>query len=154
MYFRRYLNKRVIDGKIVDNFKELCEKSQSLVCLFPTRKACSDFNVEMLNTLDSKICKLKCLDEIDETAGSRKWDKTTAKKLDMLNKDCNMTAGLEAELSIAVGARVMLRRNIDTKHGLVNGALGTITSIAAHTVMVKFDHVEEFYPIEQVRSKF
>jgi len=108
----------------------------------------------MLNTLDSKICKLKCLDEIDETAGSRKWDKTAAKKLEMLNKDCNMTAGLEAELSIAVGAQVMHRRNIDTKHGLVNGALGTVTSIAAHTVMVKFDHVEEFYPIERVKSKF
>jgi len=98
------LNRRVIDGKIDDKFKELCEKSQPPVCLFPTRKACSDFNAEMLNTLDSKICKLKCVDEIDETVGSRKWDKTAAKKLEMLNKDCNMTAGLEAELSIAVGA--------------------------------------------------
>ena len=65
-----------------------------------------------------------------------------------------MTAGLEAELSIAVGARVMLRRNIDRKYGLVNGVLGTATSIAAHTVMVKFNHVEEPYPIERVRSKF
>jgi len=110
---------RAIDGKIVDKFKELCEKSQSYVCLFPTRKACSDFNVEMQNTLDSKICKLKCVDEFDETAGSRKWDKTVAKKLEMLNKNRNMAAGLEAELSIAVGARVMLQCNIDTKHGLI-----------------------------------
>jgi len=37
--------------------------------------------------------------------------------LKKLNKDCNLTAGLEAELVIAVGARVMLRRNIDTKRG-------------------------------------
>jgi len=141
------LNNRVIKGKIIDKFKELCEKRQSPVCLFPTRKACSDFNAGMLSTLDSK---LKCVDEIDETTSSRKW---LLRNWKMLNKDCNMTVGLEAEFYIAVGVRVMLRRNIDTKHGLVNGALGTVTSIAAHTVMVKFDYVEEPYPIERVRSK-
>ena len=58
----------------------------------------------MLSTLDSKICKLKCVDEIDETTGSCKWNKTAAEKLKMLNKKCNMTAGVETELSIAVGA--------------------------------------------------
>ena len=68
--------------------KELCEKSHSPVCLFPTRKACSDFNADMLSTLDSKICKLKCVDEIDEATSSRKWDKTAAEKLKMLNRDC------------------------------------------------------------------
>jgi len=51
------LNNRVIEGKIVDNL-DLCEKGQSPVCLFLPRKACSDFNTEMLSTLDSKMCKL------------------------------------------------------------------------------------------------
>ena len=96
------LLERVIDGKIVVKFKELCEKSHSPVCLFPTIKACSAFNADMLSTLDSKICKFKCVDEIDETTGSHKWDKTAAEKLKMLNKDCNMMASLETELSIAV----------------------------------------------------
>ena len=45
-----------------------------------------------------------------------------------LNSDCNLTAGLEAVLEIAVGARVMLRHNIDTSKGLVNGAVGTVIS--------------------------
>jgi len=35
--------------------------------------------------------------------------------LKKLNKECNLTTGLEAELAIAVGARVMLCRNIDKK---------------------------------------
>ena len=43
-----------------------------------------------------------------------------------LNNDCNLTAGLEFELTLAEGARVMLHCNIDTKAGLVNGALGTV----------------------------
>ena len=64
-----------------------------------------------------------------------------------------MTAGLESELSIAIGTRVMLWRNIDTTNELVNGTLGTVLSIAAHTLQIKFDHIEEPYPVERVKSK-
>ena len=68
-----------------------------------------------------------------------------------LNSDCNLTAGLEAVLEIAVGARVMLRRNIDTSRGLVNGAVGTVISIKAHHIEVQFDNV---YQVYKVKSKF
>ena len=48
----------------------------------------------------------------------------------------------------------MLRRNIDTKYGLVNGSIGTITAITSQRITVKFDHITEPYPIERVKSKF
>ena len=54
-----------------------------------------------------------------------------------------MTAGLEAKLLLANSARVMLRCNIDTKQGLVNGAIGTVLSITKERVKVKFDHITE-----------
>ena len=73
------------------------------------------------------------------------------KHLEKLNSDCNMTAGLEAKLLLAVGARVMLRRNIDTKAGLVNGALGSVLSIALHHVTVQ---ISKPYNIEKVKSRF
>ena len=76
------------------------------------------------------------------------------KKLKKLNNDCNMTAGLEAKLLLANGARVMLRRNIDTKQGLVNGAIGTVLSITKLRVKVKFDHITEPYKVERVQSRF
>jgi len=65
--------------------------------------------MEMLNRLDTEIHKIHSIDEIDETMGTRKWSKRSVEQLQKLNKDCNLTAGLEAELLIAVGARVMLR---------------------------------------------
>ena len=75
------LAERVIHETTVQKFKELCKTYNSPVCLFPTRKACSDFNHDMLNTLDAKLYKLTCVDEIDETVTTRKWDKTAAKNL-------------------------------------------------------------------------
>jgi len=122
------------------------------VCLFPTCKACEDHNREMLTALDSKIETISCIDEIDETSSTRKWTKDAAAQLKKLK--CNLTTGLEAELAIAVGARVMLRRNIDTKRGLVNGSIGTVTAITSQQVVVKFDRIEEPCSIERVRRKF
>ena len=77
-----------------------------------------------------------------------------AEQLDKINNDCNLTAGLEAKLVLAVGARDMLRRNIDTNAGLVNGAIGTVLSIQTDHVSVQFDHISEPYDVEKVRSRF
>lgn len=52
---------------------------------------------------------------------------------------------------IAIG---VLRRNINTKQGLVNGAIGTVVKITSQHVTVKFDHIPEPCAIEMVRSKF
>ena len=107
------------------------------VCLFPKRKACAAFNSEMLSSLPSKVHTFVCTDEVDETASTRKWSKNAADQLEKLNNGCNRTAGLEAKLELAVGARVMLRRNIDTKAGLVNGVIGNVYSVSSSCVTVQ-----------------
>ena len=139
------LKQRVITDSISKKFTELQVAAKTPVCLFPKRKACDQFNTEMLQSLTSKVHELMCTDEIDETVSSRKMTKKAIEHLDKMNNDCNMTAGLEAKLSLAVGARVMLRRNIDTKSGLVNGAIGTVLSITVNHVTVQFDHICEPY---------
>ena len=108
----------------------------------------------MLASLDSKVHELTCVDEVDESGGTRRWNKKAADHLEKLNSDSNMTAGLEAKLRLAVDARVMLRRNIDTSAGLVNGAIGTIRAIAKCHVSVQFDHMTEPYNVEMVKCKF
>ena len=102
---------RVIDMPITEKFDELQQLGQSPVCLFPTRKACTDFNNSMLANLDSEVHQIKCIDEVDETASKLTWTKKADGQLQKLNNDSNMTAGLEAILMIAVGARVMFHRN-------------------------------------------
>ena len=70
-----------------------------------------------------------------------------------LNNDSNLTAGLETELTLAVRAHAMLRRNIDTKWDLLNGAIETVSFISSEKLIVKFDHMDDPCPIEMVRNK-
>ncbi|KAL5457558.1 hypothetical protein EMCRGX_G034829 [Ephydatia muelleri] len=146
------LHNAVIKCTAFEKFQELLGQNLSPVCLFATRKSCDQFNAEMLSKASSPIVNMPCIDEFDETAGKVKWTKRASSELEKLNKDCNMTAGLEAELKLAVGVRVMLRRNIKTSEGLVNGALGTVTAISKDCIQVAFDHTPKLqFKIEHVR---
>ena len=93
-------------------------------------------------------------DEVDETQGTFKWSDKAKESLKKMNSDCNQTAGLEVVLQVAVGARVMLRRNIDVSSGLVNGAVGTVIAIKAHHITVQFDGRPQPHDVERVKSRF
>ena len=67
----------------------------------------------------------------------------------ILKNDCKITAWLEAVLMMAAGARVMLYHNIDTKVGLVNGALRTVVSLTGWYIRVRFCHINEPYDGER-----
>ena len=108
----------------------------------------------MLTHLTSEMHEIPCIDEVDETMSTTKWTKQAVKRLQKLKSNCSLTAGLEASLSIAVGALVMLRRNIDTKIGLVNGSLGSVQAINCDYITVKFDHLDKAYHVEMVKSRF
>jgi hypothetical protein len=141
------LNERVLTTPTIDKFEELLSENRSPLCLFPTREVCLKFNSEMLSRLVSETKEIPCIDEV-ETQGTFKWSEKATEALKKLNSDCNMTAGLEAVLQVAVGARVMLCRNIDTSSRLVNGAVGTVISIKAHHITVQFDSRQEPHHVE------
>ena len=104
------LEQCVIDVPAAEKFSELQQFGQTPVCLFPTRDMCKTFNNEMLQQLTTEVHELVCTDEVDQTSSSKKWNKKAVEQLEKLNNDCSRTAGLEAKLLLAAGARVMLRR--------------------------------------------
>ena len=71
----RALQDRVNKTPVVDKFEELLVAKQSPLCLFPTCKACQDFNTQMLCRLDAAVIEIPCIDEVNETTGTFKWNK-------------------------------------------------------------------------------
>ena len=66
---------------ISKKFTELQVAGKTPVCLFPKKKACGQFNAEMLQSLTSKVHELVCTDEIDETISTRKMTKKAIEHL-------------------------------------------------------------------------
>ena len=89
------LKKRVINVTVVEKYTEFSKAGSSPICLFPTRKACKEFYAQMI--LDNELQLMKL---VHPTSGP--------KQLEKLNNDSNLTAGLEAELTLAVRACIML----------------------------------------------
>uniref|UniRef100_A0A1X7VVN9 DNA helicase Pif1-like 2B domain-containing protein n=1 Tax=Amphimedon queenslandica TaxID=400682 RepID=A0A1X7VVN9_AMPQE len=112
------------------------------------------FYDEMLGLLKSPTITIKCVDVIDVTSGFNEWTERAKRALKKLDKVYNNTAGPVSKLTIAVGARVMLRCNIDTASGLVNGAIGTVLAITSKRVKVQFDNRNEPYDVKKVNCKF
>ena len=82
-------------------------------------------------------------------------------KLAKYSEDSTHTAGLENTITIKVGCKVMLRRNIDVTLGLVNGAIGTIRNVQrcidhankVDTVTIMFSNNQEHH-LKRVTTKF
>ncbi|XP_031785938.1 uncharacterized protein LOC116417348 [Nasonia vitripennis] len=110
------------------NIQELCNYLKKLpvdtVCLLPTKKMCNAINEAMMLTIDSEEINLVAKD-------SYKCEKNLQKKvLKLLNDDEDNFCGIDRVITIKIGSKVMLRRNIDVSIGLVNGTIGTVVSLS------------------------
>jgi ATP-dependent exoDNAse (exonuclease V) alpha subunit len=95
--------------------------------VYPTRKLVAAFNQSVLDHYRAKgerMFRIRAQDQIIDARDNANINMQTA-----VPKDINFTGGYPAELEIFVGARVMLRSNINFEKGLVNGLIGNITEI-------------------------
>ena len=93
-------------------------------------KDVDEFNSKVMSKLNRSVIEISALlDEIDcKIKRISKNAEEAVKQLDRLD-DARQTGGLEKILKLAVGARVMLRKNLDVTNGLVNGSMGTVIDV-------------------------
>ena len=91
-------------------------------------------NKSMLDKLSTDIVSVEANDKIPESLKGK-----------TIPTDPRYTGGLPQTIDLAIGARVMLIRNVDVTDGLTNGAQGTIVdfifgqSRKPVAVLIKFD---------------
>ncbi|XP_011883981.1 PREDICTED: ATP-dependent DNA helicase PIF1-like isoform X2 [Vollenhovia emeryi] len=140
---------------------EVCNYIDNLpsdaVCLLPTCHMCDVLNAAMLNRIASKEILLTAEDAIQCT----KYIKKKVEKLLLDTDDDNSrTAGLSKLITIKIGAKIMIRRNIDASLGLVNGTIAKVTSVVQDISSNYIEKIKVLVPsgseylIERVNVKF
>ena len=120
------LTGKTVSEKMKEVVQKISEVPSHTVCLLPTRNMCNQLNKEMLCNLPGDEIRCIASDTVDCPLNLRS---KVSKMLMKYGDDSTNTAGLEKEIIIKIGSKVMLRRNIDITLGLVNGAIGTVTSV-------------------------
>jgi hypothetical protein len=153
--------RRATVNEVIDRYQQLVNDGQSPLILMPTTALCKEINTAMLKKIGNDIHTISAIDTLDTVVTKQLMSKVEAahKKLD---DDVTRTAGLEKNLQLCIGARVMLKRNKDVELGLVNGSVGaivefTITQVheaQSHvaSIHVKFDKIDRV--INVVREAF
>ncbi|XP_063690525.1 uncharacterized protein LOC134823112 [Bolinopsis microptera] len=129
--------------QIVDYYLNLQNQFPTTVCLLPKRNMMDSFNMTVMNKLFPKAIKVEADDDVDgRTNADKKRALDAVLKIDKLG-DSRNTADLEKCLFLSEGVRIMLRKNIDTAKGLVNGAMGIVTKIVSfEELLVEFDGID------------
>ena len=142
------LPKEYLD-QITDAYLKIAGEDRAAICLMPLREMVNSFNDAVLKKLWAhSYIEVVALDEVDgKTKKDRKRAQEAVNKIDKL-LDSRKTANLEKKLLLCKGVRIMLRKNLDTANGLVNGSMGTVVgfvraagSETVTQVSVQFDDV-------------
>ena len=152
------LSSDTVAGRMQQVVKALADLPADTVCLLPTRHMCDELNREMLKNLSGDEIRLLATDTVDCPVYLRS---KVSKKLAKCSDDSTLTAGLEKELIIKLGCKIMLRRNIDVTLGLVNGAIGTVCSVkysldqanVVDQIVIQFGDGNR-HQLSKVKSKF
>lgn len=96
------------------------------VRIFPTLKLVSDYNSRMTELLNETI-RVYSVHAVDESREAATYGKRPPNNV--IPSDINNCGGLLHSIEIAIGSRVMLRRNLCISDGLVNGVMGVIKKL-------------------------
>ena len=130
-----------VDTQILKNrIRKPEECPEDALFIYARNKEVDDHNEKMLTSKCTDISEILAVDVIRNRKTGRLEEKRASKS--------DRSDGLPGQLRIAVGARVMITKNVDTEHGITNGALGIVTAILPtrdgrllpEAVCIKFDN--------------
>ena len=142
---------------VINYYALLRESGKEPVCLLPTKNMVDEFNSAVASRLNLKVIKIPAKDEfVCKIKNAEGNAKTRLKKLD---SDSRNTGGLVSVLELAIGSKVMLRRNISIREKLVNGSMGVVSHFthdvkgAVTQINVLFDGSKKPVPVEVSTAK-
>lgn len=100
---------------------------EDVTWLYPRTTDVDEWNNYKLDRLSSPVIEIRCHDSVlDQRTGMPSNRRVPQSLVPTNTDDCG---GLQKTVRLAIGAQVLLRRNIATDDGLVNGATGKITEL-------------------------
>eukprot|EP00116_Pleurobrachia_bachei_P000302 sb/3460564/ len=123
----------VLRSRVIDVLPPVTDMLNDLV-LYTTNKQCREHNtkcIEFLRTKTRCITVTACDRFTNEAFNGNPFGGDTKRNASShAAADVNKTAGLPQAITIGVGARVMIRVNIDVSEKLCNGVCGTVRLIS------------------------
>ena len=115
------------------------------VVICSTRKECNEVNDMCINRMDGNESVYEAVDTDHHGHPLRQADRETVRKY---------RERLPDALVLKVGARVVLRRNLNIEGGWVNGTLAVVTSMHPSCIVVaKLANPAEKYPVPRFRQR-
>lgn len=150
--------RRATADEICTRYQMLVKDGENPLILMPRLAQCEEINTKMLHILGLEIVVIHAIDCLESSVNYNNLAKVQSafkKKED----DVTRTAGLETNLTVCIGATVMLKRNLNVDAGLVNGSIGLVAGFVQNkdvisAIRVQFSGNAKPVHIQRERSTF
>ena len=132
-------------------------KFKDAVRIYPTKQQVADYNNLRIEEMKKEGIQMFEISAVDTYASGRRTGMPAPASCSSIKT--NRCGGFERALTLSVGTKVMLLRNLNVSHGLVNGSIGVVRGFTWNRLKRKPDKegelpisVEVFFDDDKVKE--